>query len=180
MVLNPGLAIFFLSFFTQMRQKVSLGLIKFWWVYCQSKVRINWLYNVVSCNFSTCKMLKCWAFHYRFSRIPNLDLTIFPTTVYFLANQNQICLCICCCFSKIFSLVHFFWIPEQLINEKVIKSSLFFRSNAQIFLEINQIYFCTGPTSDGSAAGIIVSEDFVKSRGLEDRVMLILIYSYKY
>ena len=24
-----------------MRQKVSLGLIKFWWVYCQSKIRIN-------------------------------------------------------------------------------------------------------------------------------------------
>ena len=41
--LNPGLAIFFLFFFTQMRQKLSLGLIKFWWVYCQSKVRINWL-----------------------------------------------------------------------------------------------------------------------------------------
>ena len=40
---NPGVAIFSL-FFTKMRQKVSLGLIKFWWVYCQSKVRINWLY----------------------------------------------------------------------------------------------------------------------------------------
>jgi hypothetical protein len=26
-----------------MRQKVSLGLSKFLWVYCQSKVRINWL-----------------------------------------------------------------------------------------------------------------------------------------
>ena len=45
----------------------------------------------------------------------------------------------------------------------------------KFFLEINQIYFCTGPTSDGSAAAIIVSEDFVKSRGLEDRVKPILI-----
>ena len=37
-------------------------------------------------------------------------------------------------------------------------------------IEINQLYLFTGPTSDGSAAAIIVSEDFVKSRGLEDRV----------
>ena len=28
-----------------MRQKVSLGLSEFWWVCCQSKLRINWLYH---------------------------------------------------------------------------------------------------------------------------------------
>ena len=59
--------------------------------------------------------------------------------------------------------------------KKVIKSSLFFLRKCANFLEINQIYSCTGPTSDGSAAAIIVSEDFVKSRGLEDRVKLFSI-----
>ena len=39
--LKFGLAIFFLFFWPQMRQKVSLDLSKFWWVYCQSKVRIK-------------------------------------------------------------------------------------------------------------------------------------------
>ena len=67
-------------------------------------------------------------------------------------------------------------IPAQFINEKSQSHHYFFEQICKLYILI--IFFCTGPTSDGSAAAIIVSEDFVKSRGLEDRVMLILIYSY--